>query len=169
MHCCWSLWAASSASEGCCCRSAAAQQRQSRAAGLGICCAGGCACLPFPDPATPNPQPCTHTSIQIMNNNQHHHNRNHSNNTYTLQQMLDVCSTSLVLPGWLVLGIMVGTCDVQTSKFLDIVAAMVFCCPSCAGWVECRMSAVSSKAKVSHKQTVHVPASVQWVRCNSGV
>ena len=33
-----------------------------------------------------------------------------------LQQMLGVCSTSLVLPGWLVLGITTGMCDVRTLK-----------------------------------------------------
>ena len=33
---------------------------------------------------------------------------NNSNNNYTFQQMLLVCWTSLVLPGWLVLGVTVG-------------------------------------------------------------
>ena len=30
------------------------------------------------------------------------------------QHMLDVCGTSLVAPGWLVLGATVGTCNVHT-------------------------------------------------------
>ena len=37
-----------------------------------------------------------------------------NNNKYMFQQMLGVCDTSLVSPGWLVLGVTVGECDVQT-------------------------------------------------------
>ncbi len=42
-------------------------------------------------------------------------NRNKKNvNSHTLQQLLGVCGTCLISPGWLVLGVPVGTCDVQT-------------------------------------------------------
>ena len=41
----------------------------------------------------------------------HNNNENHM-----FQQMLGVCGTRLVSPGWLVLGIMVGTDDVLTLK-----------------------------------------------------
>ncbi len=34
----------------------------------------------------------------------------------TFQQMLDVGDTSLVVPDWLLMGVTVGMCDVQTSK-----------------------------------------------------
>ena len=37
-----------------------------------------------------------------------HSMNNNSNNNYTIQQMLLVFWTSLVLPGWLVLGVTVG-------------------------------------------------------------
>jgi len=39
---------------------------------------------------------------------------NHDDNSYMLQQKLGVSGTSLVSPGWLVLGILVRTCGVQT-------------------------------------------------------
>ena len=35
-----------------------------------------------------------------------------SDDNYTFQQMLGVCGTSLVLPGWLALGVTVGMGDV---------------------------------------------------------
>ena len=38
---------------------------------------------------------------------------------HAFQQMLGVGDTSLVLPDWLVLGVTVGMCDIQTSKTLQ--------------------------------------------------
>ncbi len=39
--------------------------------------------------------------------------------TRTFQQMLGVGDTSLVVPDWLLMGVTVGMCDVQTSKPLQ--------------------------------------------------
>ena len=46
----------------------------------------------------------------------HNNNNNTSASYYMVQQMLHVCGTSLVLPGWLVLGVMVGTCECFACK-----------------------------------------------------
>ena len=47
-----------------------------------------------------------------------HKGRN--NNKYMFQQMLGVFGTCLVSPGWLVVGVAVGKCDVQTLNILAL-------------------------------------------------
>ena len=41
---------------------------------------------------------------------------NSDNNDHMFQHMQGVCGASVVLQGWLVLGVMIGTGDVQTLK-----------------------------------------------------
>ena len=52
-------------------------------------------------------------------------------NSYRSQEMLGVCGTSLVSPGWLVLGDMVGMGDVQTLKLGHVHhgSQQCSCCP----------------------------------------
>ena len=48
------------------------------------------------------------------------------NNSYIFPAMLGVCGTNLVSPGWLVLGVSVGTCEVQTTTTVTKMSFQVF-------------------------------------------
>ena len=60
-----------------------------------------------------------HNRDDNNNNNNNNNNNDVSNNDNgdMVQQVLGVCGTCLVLPGWLVLGVTVGTCGVISLCF----------------------------------------------------